>query len=52
MKRDFRKPLFIMSPKSLLRHPAAVSRIEEFTGGAFQEILEDAPSARRPAPRA
>jgi 2-oxoglutarate dehydrogenase E1 component len=30
-----------MSPKSLLRHPAAVSRLEEFTSGAFHEIIDD-----------
>ena len=42
VKRDFRKPLIVMSPKSLLRHPAAVSRIPEFTNGGFQEILEEA----------
>jgi 2-oxoglutarate dehydrogenase E1 component len=42
VKRDFRKPLVVMSPKSLLRHPAAVSRIADFTNGAFQEILEEA----------
>ncbi|MFA5057420.1 MAG: 2-oxoglutarate dehydrogenase E1 component [Opitutaceae bacterium] len=41
MRRDFRKPLVVMSPKSLLRHPAAISRIEEFTSGGFQEILDD-----------
>jgi 2-oxoglutarate dehydrogenase E1 component len=41
MKRDFKKPLIVMSPKSLLRHPAAVSRIQEFTAGSFQEILDD-----------
>jgi 2-oxoglutarate dehydrogenase E1 component len=40
-KRDFRKPLIVMAPKSLLRHPAAVSRIEDFTSGSFQEILAD-----------
>ncbi|MCC6415891.1 MAG: 2-oxoglutarate dehydrogenase E1 component [Opitutaceae bacterium] len=46
MKRTFRKPLVVMSPKSLLRHPAAVSRLDEFTSGRFQEILEetDAPA--------
>lgn len=41
MKRDFRKPLVIMSPKSLLRHPAAVSTIAELTDGRFHEILEE-----------
>jgi 2-oxoglutarate dehydrogenase E1 component len=41
MKRDFRKPLVVMSPKSLLRHPAATSRLDEFTTGAFQEIIDD-----------
>ena len=40
-KRDFKKPLVIMAPKSLLRHPAAVSRLEDFTSGAFQEIIDD-----------
>lgn len=42
MHRDFRKPLVVMSPKSLLRHPAAVSHAAEFTQGAFQEIIDDA----------
>ncbi len=41
MKRDFRKPLIIMSPKSLLRHPAAISRVGDFTQGHFAEILDD-----------
>jgi 2-oxoglutarate dehydrogenase E1 component len=41
MKRDFRKPLIVMAPKSLLRHPAAVSPLSDFTGGAFQEIIDD-----------
>ncbi|MDQ3621861.1 MAG: 2-oxoglutarate dehydrogenase E1 component [Verrucomicrobiota bacterium] len=39
MKRPFRKPLVIMTPKSLLRAEVATSRLEEFTGGRFQEIL-------------
>ncbi|MBI2516735.1 MAG: 2-oxoglutarate dehydrogenase E1 component [Opitutae bacterium] len=41
VKRDFRKPLVLMSPKSLLRHPGAVSRLEDFTAGRFEEILDD-----------
>jgi len=49
VRRDFRKPLVVMSPKSLLRHPAAVSRVGDFTAGAFQEILEDPAAPERPA---
>ncbi|GAB5558519.1 MAG: 2-oxoglutarate dehydrogenase E1 component [Synoicihabitans sp.] len=42
MHRDFRKPLVVMSPKSLLRHPEAVSKVEAFLGDtAFQEIIPD-----------
>jgi 2-oxoglutarate dehydrogenase E1 component len=41
MKSELRKPLVIMSPKSLLRHPLAVSKLEDFTTGAFQEIIDD-----------
>jgi 2-oxoglutarate dehydrogenase E1 component len=40
--RDVKKPLVVMSPKSLLRHPAAVSKLTEFTTGGFQEIIDDA----------
>ena len=40
MLRTFRKPLVIMTPKSLLRAEAAVSTTRDFTGGAFNEILE------------
>jgi 2-oxoglutarate dehydrogenase E1 component len=39
MKRDFIKPLIIMTPKSLLRSEQASSRTEDFTSGAFSEIL-------------
>ncbi|HEX4629647.1 MAG TPA: 2-oxoglutarate dehydrogenase E1 component [Chthoniobacterales bacterium] len=39
MKRDFVKPLVIMTPKSLLRAEQASSRVEEFTEGRFSEIL-------------
>lgn len=38
---EFRKPLVVMSPKSLLRHPKVVSPIEDFTSGAFQEVIGD-----------
>ena len=41
MKRDFRKPLIIMSPKSLLRHPHVVSKLDDLAEGAFQEVLPD-----------
>ncbi len=41
IKREFRIPLIVMSPKSLLRHPQAVSSVEDFTKGAFQEVIAD-----------
>ncbi len=37
----FRKPLVIMSPKSLLRHPKVVSPLEDLTTGGFQEVIGD-----------
>jgi len=39
--RPWRKPLVVMTPKSLLRHPEAVSRFEDFDG-TFQRVLGDA----------
>lgn len=39
--REFRKPLVVMSPKSLLRHPECVSKLEDFTTGGFQEVIDD-----------
>ncbi len=41
LHRPFRKPLVIMTPKSLLRHPLCVSRVAEFTEGAFHEVIDD-----------
>jgi 2-oxoglutarate dehydrogenase E1 component len=42
LARPFRKPLIVMSPKSLLRHPACISDLSEFeTGTKFQEIIDD-----------
>jgi 2-oxoglutarate dehydrogenase E1 component len=37
----WRKPLIIMTPKSLLRHPLAVSTLEDFARGSFQTICND-----------
>jgi 2-oxoglutarate dehydrogenase E1 component len=45
--RPWRKPLVVMSPKSLLRHPKAVSTLDECAAGSFQRILPD--SLNRPA---
>src|SRR5690606_15262283 len=41
LKWNFRKPLIVMSPKSLLRHPKVVSKLEDFAQGGFQPILDD-----------
>ena len=41
VRRDFRKPLIIMTPKSLLRHPRATSTISEIANGSFQEVIND-----------
>lgn len=41
MIRPFRKPLVVFTPKSLLRNPACVSNIKEFTEGNFQEVIDD-----------
>lgn len=45
LKREFRKPLVVFSPKMLLRYPSAVSTIEECATGSFKEILDD-PNAK------
>jgi 2-oxoglutarate dehydrogenase E1 component len=41
MLRALRKPLIIMTPKSLLRHPLSVSRLEELTGSGFQTVIDE-----------
>ncbi|HAT69761.1 MAG TPA: 2-oxoglutarate dehydrogenase E1 component, partial [Flavobacteriaceae bacterium] len=41
MKTDFRKPLIVFTPKSLLRHPKVVSTKEEIANGAFQMTIDD-----------
>jgi 2-oxoglutarate dehydrogenase E1 component len=47
--RQFRKPLIVMTPKSLLRHPEVVSNLDEFTKGTFQRILPETNSQIEPA---
>jgi len=42
MKTNYRKPLVVFTPKSLLRHPLAVSSKLAFTNGTFQAVIEDA----------
>ncbi|MEX2541622.1 MAG: 2-oxoglutarate dehydrogenase E1 component, partial [Trueperaceae bacterium] len=48
--RPYRKPLVVMSPKSLLRHAAAVSELSEFSEGRFERVLAD-PAAPKKARR-
>ena len=48
---EFRKPLVIMSPKSLLRHPKCVSPVEDLTKGSFQEIIDDSYAKARKVKR-
>ncbi len=38
---EFRKPCVVMSPKSLLRHPAVSSPVRDFISGTFNEVLDD-----------
>jgi 2-oxoglutarate dehydrogenase E1 component len=42
MKVNYRKPLIIFTPKSLLRHPKVLSTKEEFATGTFQTLIDDA----------
>jgi 2-oxoglutarate dehydrogenase E1 component len=41
LKREFRKPLVVFSPKMLLRYPAATSSLDEMSKGSFQEVIDD-----------
>jgi len=42
-----RRPLIVMTPKSLLRHPAARSRLSELASGAFQPVIQDTDTVSR-----
>jgi 2-oxoglutarate dehydrogenase E1 component len=46
--RDIRRPLIIMTPKSLLRHKRAMSSVDELIDGRFHEILDDPAPPERP----
>jgi 2-oxoglutarate dehydrogenase E1 component len=48
VRRPIRKPLVIMSPKSLLRYPRAVSSLDELGSGGFQRLIGDARSSVQP----
>ena len=41
LKRDFRKPLVVFTPKKLLRYPRATSKLAEFSSGSFLEVIDD-----------
>jgi 2-oxoglutarate dehydrogenase E1 component len=49
LQRDFRKPLVLMTPKSLLRHKLAVSRLEEMADGStFQFVIPEIDAIAEP----
>lgn len=41
LKRSFRKPLVVFTPKSLLRHPECVSPLSDLSSGGFREVIDD-----------
>jgi 2-oxoglutarate dehydrogenase E1 component len=48
MRRNYRAPLVVFTPKSLLRAPQAVSTPAELARGRFQRVIDDARAARQP----
>jgi 2-oxoglutarate dehydrogenase E1 component len=49
--RPYRRPLVVMTPKSLLRNPLSTASLEDLTGGEFQTVIPDAANLRPPAVR-
>ena len=45
-KKEYAKPMILMSPKSLLRHKSCISTIKDLTSGEFQDFVPDATPAR------
>ena len=41
LKANYRKPLIVFTPKSLLRHPKVISKVEDFSDGSFQPLIDD-----------
>ncbi len=41
LKQPFRRPLIVFTPKSLLRHPACRSTLDDLAGGRFEEVIAD-----------
>jgi 2-oxoglutarate dehydrogenase E1 component len=49
MLRRLRKPLIVMTPKSLLRHELSVSSLEDLSGGGFATVIDEIDDRCRPA---
>lgn len=49
--RRWRKPLVVMTPKSLLRHPAVTSTLDDCAAGTFQRVLPDPQVGELPKPK-